>query len=116
MLAANPEATDAHGLPEIKRFLTGVIGSECTGVITTPDQRTMFTNIQHPGEDGGSTWPQEDGIATPARPRSWSPTTTAGSSAVDVARWAASSGAHGAHPSASEKFADASPPVHPGFP
>lgn len=65
MLAANPEATDAHGLPEIKRFLTGVIGCECTGVITTPDQRTMFTNIQHPGEDGGSTWPQEDGIATP---------------------------------------------------
>jgi len=65
MLAANPYVTDAVGTPEIKRFLTGVIGCECTGVITTPDQRTMFTNIQHPGEDGGSTWPQEDGLTTP---------------------------------------------------
>ena len=65
MLAANPHLTDAQGRPEIRRFFTGVKGCECTGVITTPDQRTMFTNIQHPGEDGGSTWPQNDGLATP---------------------------------------------------
>ncbi|MDQ3739112.1 MAG: DUF839 domain-containing protein, partial [Actinomycetota bacterium] len=65
MLAANPYVTDAMGEPEIKRFLTGVLGSECTGVITTPDQRTMFTNIQHPGENGVGTWPQDDGFATP---------------------------------------------------
>lgn len=65
MLAANPYNTDSQGRPEIKRFLTGVIGCEITGVITTPDQRTMFTNVQHPGEDGGSTWPQDDGLATP---------------------------------------------------
>ncbi len=36
---------------EIKRFLVGPRGSEVTGVITTPDQRTMFINIQHPGEN-----------------------------------------------------------------
>jgi secreted PhoX family phosphatase len=35
---------------EIKRFLTGPRGCEVTGVVTTPDQRTMFVNIQHPGE------------------------------------------------------------------
>jgi secreted PhoX family phosphatase len=65
MLAADPHALDGRGRPDIKRFLTGVIGSECTGVVTTPDQRTMFTNIQHPGEDGGSTWPHDDGVDTP---------------------------------------------------
>ena len=65
MLAANPYNTDAQGRPEMKRFLTGVIGSEITGVITTPDRRTMFTNVQHPGEDGGSTWPKNDTFATP---------------------------------------------------
>jgi secreted PhoX family phosphatase len=35
---------------EIRRFLTGPRGCEITGVITTPDQRTMFVNVQHPGE------------------------------------------------------------------
>lgn len=39
--------------------------NQCTGVITTPDRSTMFTNIQHPGENGGSTWPQNDGLNTP---------------------------------------------------
>ncbi|MEO1210536.1 MAG: PhoX family phosphatase [Cyanobacteria bacterium J06638_20] len=34
---------------EIRRFLTGPTGQEITGVITTPDQRTMFINVQHPG-------------------------------------------------------------------
>jgi secreted PhoX family phosphatase len=43
MLAADPR----NG--EIRRFLTGPIGQEITGVITTPDQRTMFVNVQHPG-------------------------------------------------------------------
>jgi len=65
MLAANPYATDAQGVPEIKRFFTGVVACEVTGVITTPDQRTMFVNIQHPGEGGGSTWPHNDAFATP---------------------------------------------------
>ncbi|MGH8640689.1 MAG: PhoX family protein, partial [Burkholderiales bacterium] len=35
---------------EIRRFLTGPRGCEVTGVVTTPDGRTMFVNIQHPGE------------------------------------------------------------------
>jgi secreted PhoX family phosphatase len=65
MLAADPTKVDADGVPEIKRFLTGVTGCEVTGVITTPDQRTMFVNIQHPGENGGSSWPQSDEFDTP---------------------------------------------------
>ena len=43
MLAADPVTG------EIRRFLTGPIGQEITGVVTTPDQRTMFINVQHPG-------------------------------------------------------------------
>ncbi len=35
---------------ELKRFLVGPRGCEVTGVVATPDQRTMFVNIQHPGE------------------------------------------------------------------
>ena len=35
---------------EIRRFLTGPANCEVTGVVTTPDGRTMFVNIQHPGE------------------------------------------------------------------
>ncbi len=58
MLAANP------GNEEMKRFLTGVPDCEVTGVVTTPDQRAMFVNIQHPGDSGTpddptatSSWP-----------------------------------------------------------
>ncbi|HUG24723.1 PhoX family protein [Piscinibacter sp.] len=60
---------------EIRRFLTGPVGCEVAGVTTTPDLRTMFVNIQHPGEGAGrsdptqpgrfSTWPDGHG-----RPRS----------------------------------------------
>ena len=35
---------------EIRRFLVGPHGCEVTGVVMTPDLRTMFVNIQHPGE------------------------------------------------------------------
>jgi uncharacterized protein len=63
---------------EVRRFLTGPRGCEVTGVITTPDGKSMFVNIQHPGEpESGrtdpakaqavSTWP--DGAAG-GRPRS----------------------------------------------
>jgi len=66
MLAANPYLRDESGAPELRRFFTGVVNCEVTGVVTTPDQRTMFVNIQHPGEgSGGSTWPRLDGIDTP---------------------------------------------------
>jgi hypothetical protein len=61
MLAADPRTG------EIRRFLTGPKGQEITGVITTPDQRTMFVNVQHPGATTsaenfqagryGSNWP-----------------------------------------------------------
>lgn len=43
MLAADPNTG------EIRRFLTGPIGQEITGITWTPDQRTMFINVQHPG-------------------------------------------------------------------
>ncbi len=65
MLAADPVSG------EIRRFLTGPLGQEITGVITTPDQRTMFINVQHPGattteEDFAAgrltgTWPDHNG-------------------------------------------------------
>jgi secreted PhoX family phosphatase len=58
MLAADP--TNA----EIRRFLTGPRGCEITGVITTPDQQTMFVNVQHPGESTTAF-----GTPTPANPR-----------------------------------------------
>jgi secreted PhoX family phosphatase len=35
---------------EIRRFMTGPVNCEVTGVTMTPDLRTMFVNIQHPGE------------------------------------------------------------------
>jgi secreted PhoX family phosphatase len=63
MLAADPTRLDAQGRPELRRFLTGPVDCEVTGVITTPDQRTMFVNIQHPG--GTSTWPHNDQFETP---------------------------------------------------
>jgi len=44
MLAADPVSG------EVRRFLTGPAGCEITGVTATPDGRTMFVNIQHPGE------------------------------------------------------------------
>lgn len=43
MLCADPKTG------EIRRFLTGPLGQEITGVVTTPDSRTMFVNVQHPG-------------------------------------------------------------------
>jgi uncharacterized protein len=35
---------------EVRRFLTGPNGCEITGATQTPDGRTMFINVQHPGE------------------------------------------------------------------
>jgi secreted PhoX family phosphatase len=35
---------------EVRRFFTGPVNCEVTGVTLTPDLRTMFINIQHPGE------------------------------------------------------------------
>ncbi|MFI7273633.1 PhoX family protein [Streptomyces sp. NPDC049879] len=44
MLAADPRTG------EIRRFLTGPRGAEISGITFTPDRRTMFVNVQHPGE------------------------------------------------------------------
>lgn len=65
MLVADPRTG------EIKRFLVGPIGAEVTGISATPDFRTLFVNIQHPGEGSTpanllSTWPDGPG----RRPRS----------------------------------------------
>ncbi|ONK15238.1 PhoX family phosphatase [Streptomyces sp. MP131-18] len=58
MLAADPRSG------EIRRFLTGPRGAEITGLTFTPDQRTMFVNVQHPGEST-TAW----GTPTPEDPR-----------------------------------------------
>lgn len=68
MLGAIPSTGD------IRRFFVGPIGCEVTGVVMTPDRKTMFVNVQHPGEQGNvllgngsySEWPDGSG----ARPRS----------------------------------------------
>jgi len=44
MLVANAKTK------EIRRLFTGVAGSEVTGVTVTPDRKTMFVNLQHPGD------------------------------------------------------------------
>jgi len=55
MLAIDPDTGD------LRRFLVGVPECEVTGMVMTPDQRTLFVNIQHPGDDGGSDWPDQVG-------------------------------------------------------
>ena len=50
---------------EVRRFLTGPRNAEITGVTWTPDLRTMFVNIQHPGEGAGER-------NEPKNPRRWS--------------------------------------------
>ena len=35
---------------ELRRLFTGVTGCEITGIAVTPDRRTMFINVQHPGD------------------------------------------------------------------
>lgn len=57
MMCANPVTG------ETRRFLTSPKNCEVTGVTGTPDGKTMFVGIQHPGEDwvttftDNSTWP-----------------------------------------------------------
>nr|VFJ52179.1 MAG: hypothetical protein BECKFW1821B_GA0114236_101140 [Candidatus Kentron sp. FW]VFJ61340.1 MAG: hypothetical protein BECKFW1821A_GA0114235_111215 [Candidatus Kentron sp. FW] len=44
MLCGDPDSG------EIRRFLTGPVGCEITGLTFSPDYKTMFVGIQHPGE------------------------------------------------------------------
>ncbi len=46
MLACDPTTK------EVRRFLVGPSGCEITGLTFTPDRKTMFINVQHPGEVG----------------------------------------------------------------
>ncbi|MEH3108045.1 MAG: DUF839 domain-containing protein [Sphingomonas fennica] len=61
----------------LRRFLVGPVQCEITGIDSTPDGRSLFVNIQHPGEDGSvaaptSAWPANQMGTAPAgtRPRS----------------------------------------------
>ncbi len=47
MLARDPET--GH----MRRFLTGPVGCEITGLTFSADMRAMFVNVQHPGETPG---------------------------------------------------------------
>jgi hypothetical protein len=61
MLCADPRTR------ETRRFLVGPNACEVTGVFVTPDEKTMFVGIQHPGEaPSGSNDP-----ADPKRYSSW---------------------------------------------
>jgi secreted PhoX family phosphatase len=71
MLCADPNTK------EVRRFLTSPMNCEVTGMTTTPDGKTLFINIQHPGEDAPATnptqfsnWPHTQGYGPSGRPRS----------------------------------------------
>lgn len=49
---------NAQNQVDLRRFFVGPNGSEVTGIAFTPDNKTMFINIQHPGN-----WPSTD-VAT----------------------------------------------------
>jgi secreted PhoX family phosphatase len=61
MLAADPQTGD------IRRFLVGPVGCEVTGATGTPNGRTMFINIQHPGESPS----ERSDPANPTRFSNW---------------------------------------------
>jgi len=60
----------------VRRFLVGPVECEITGIAVTPDGKTMFCNVQHPGEDGSLTalsshWPDsQTNPSSTKRPRS----------------------------------------------
>jgi secreted PhoX family phosphatase len=66
----------ALGEARLRRFLVAPPGAEVTGVTETPDGRTLFVNIQHPGENTRagawpeSLWPGNRGYGPTGRPRS----------------------------------------------
>nr|WP_294817172.1 alkaline phosphatase PhoX [uncultured Sphingomonas sp.] len=74
------QATRVGAAPgaNLKRFLVGPVECEITGIDTTPDGRTLFVGIQHPGEGGTpaaptSHWPDSQATGTAGatvRPRS----------------------------------------------
>lgn len=55
LLCADPHSR------EVRRFLVGPRGAEITGITWTPDYRTLWVNIQHPG----ISYPASDGHSRP---------------------------------------------------
>lgn len=78
--ATATQATRIGAAPgvNLRRFLVGPVECEITGVDSTPDGRTLFVGIQHPGEGGtpaapSSHWPASQAggtVAATVRPRS----------------------------------------------
>jgi len=69
----------ALGEAKLKRFLVAPKGAEVTGITEADGGRTLFVNIQHPGEQSPpmtsgkpleSTWPGNQGVGPVGRPRS----------------------------------------------
>jgi secreted PhoX family phosphatase len=61
LLAADPRTG------EVRRFLTGPRGAEIAGIAITPDQRSMFVNVQHPGSSTAF-FDRQHGTPAPANP------------------------------------------------
>lgn len=66
--------TDGENRARTRLFFQGPRGSEVSGVCLTPDDRTLFVSVQHPGEEDGSDfdspstrWPDFD-ARMPPRP------------------------------------------------
>lgn len=77
--------TADNNADNLRRFLVGPIDCEITGISITPDKRSMFINVQHPGDDAelgddgnfifNGNWPNDNRDATQigdatTRPRS----------------------------------------------
>lgn len=56
IIASKKQETKVGSLPVIRRFLVGPRGCEITGFGETPDGKTTFACIQHPGEDTPANW------------------------------------------------------------
>ncbi|MGV3654520.1 MAG: PhoX family protein, partial [Noviherbaspirillum sp.] len=80
-LAVDTYIGKAPGADTLKRFLVGPKASEITGICESPDGKTLFVNIQHPGETTEqadladpakyvSQWPSNSGYGAGKRPRS----------------------------------------------
>ncbi|MGB0966079.1 MAG: PhoX family protein [Litorivicinus sp.] len=52
MLMGDPQTGEIH------RFMVGPKECEITGLTWSADRKTLFVGIQHPGERGGSHWPE----------------------------------------------------------
>jgi hypothetical protein len=70
--------TEGADRGHLKAFLGGVVGCETASLFLTPDDKTLFVSIQHPGEGGSiaaptSQWPSAatDGVARPSVIAAW---------------------------------------------